>query len=426
MRQLHIFFSVFILLLSCLSSAARDYRPEDVANPNVADRRVYVADPENNVGAAAKARVNEMLYALRRQPGAEVAVAVVPSIGDLPIEDFSEKLFTSWGLGKSDKDNGVLIVIALEQRRARIQTGYGAEGVLPDISAKKIIDRQIIPAMRDGDLDAAVTGATTEVVRVMSNPEAAAELKSSKKDAWEEDPDTLTSEDIMTFAASVALVFLLAAIGLYIYDWRRSRHKDRYQKALLWQQHAMLYWLCAICSLGAALVVALLALWQYRRARNKPLPCPTCGARMRKLNEEEDNALLSPSQDFEEQIKTVDYDVWECPQCGTIERFPFKANQLKYSECPSCHTVAMCMVRDHTIVPATTRQAGVGEKVYECQFCHQQNRRRYVIPKKDDGTGAALAAGAVIGSMGRGGGGGGFGGGFGGGSTGGGGASGGW
>ena len=87
----------------------------------------------------------------------------------------------------------------------------------------------------------------------------------------------------------------------------------------------------------------------------------------------------------------------------------------------------MCLVRDHTVRPATTRSAGEGEKVYECQFCHQQNRKRYVIPKKDDGTGAALAAGAILGSMGRGGGGGGgFGGGFGGGSTGGGGASGGW
>ena len=101
---------------------------------------------------------------------------------------------------------------------------------------------------------------------------------------------------------------------------------------------------------------------------------------------------------------------------------------MKYTECPNCHTIAMCLVRDHTLVPATTRRAGEGEKVYECQFCHHQNRRRYSIPKRDDGAAAALAAGAILGSLGRGGGGGGggFGGGFGGGSTGGGGASGGW
>lgn len=156
---------------------------------------------------------------------------------------------------------------------------------------------------------------------------------------------------------------------------------------------------------------------------------------MHRLNEEEDNALLTPSQDFEEKLKTVDYDVWECPSCGTVERLPFKAKQMKYSPCPSCGTVAMCLSGTRTIQPATTRSEGTGVKVYECKFCHHKEERPYVIPKKEDPAAAALAAGAILGSMngrrgrrggGGGFGGGGFGGGFGGGSTGGGGASGGW
>ena len=199
---------------------------------------------------------------------------------------------------------------------------------------------------------------------------------------------------------------------------------------MIWYGHRTAYWIIAVCSLGLGLVPALLAEWQYRNARNKPMKCPSCGAKMRKLSEEEDNELLNPSQDFEEKIKTVDYDVWVCPECGVVERYPFRAKQLKYTECPKCHTIAMCLVRDHTIVPATTRQTGVGERIYECQFCHYRENKRYTIPKKDDGSAAALAAGAILGSGRRGGGGGfgggGFGGGFGGGSTGGGGASGGW
>ena len=147
---------------------------------------------------------------------------------------------------------------------------------------------------------------------------------------------------------------------------------------------------------------------------------------MKRLSEEEDNELLSPSQDFEEKIKTVDYDVWECPKCGTIERFPFKENQSKYTECPKCHTVAMRLVSDVVRVQPTTTREGMGEKIYKCEFCHHRESKPYKIPRKSDGTGAALAAGAVLGSMGRGGGGGSFGGGFGGGMTGGGGASGHW
>ena len=420
---------LIMLLAFCMTAFARDYSPSDIENPNVADRRVYVSDPGNMVSPGVKAQVNSELYDLRMKTGAEVVVAVVPSIGDIPIEDFSERLFTAWGIGKSDKDNGVLILIAPEQRRARITTGYGVEGVLPDISAKKIIDSAIVANMRNDDLDGAVAASVSAVSAVISDPVAAEELKSGEKEAWEKGPEALSSDTIVAFAGYVALFFFLVSVGLFVHDCVKSRGKDRYQKAMVWHRHRLAYWILAVCSAGGGIIVALLAEWRYRRARNKPMKCPTCGIKMKKLSEEEDNAMLSASQDFEERIKTVDYDVWVCPGCGTVERYPFRAKQLKYSECPRCHTVAMCLVRDHTVRPATTRSQGLGEKIYECQFCHHQKRDQYVIPKKDDGAAAALAAGAILGSMGRGGGHGGgvgFGGGFGGGSTGGGGASGGW
>lgn len=417
---------LIFMLMSVIVSFARDYSPSEIENPNVADRRVYVADPGNLVSAAVKSKVNQQLYDLRRQTSAEVAVAVVPSIGDMPIEDFAERLFTGWGLGKEDKDNGLLVVIALDQRKARIQTGYGVEGVIPDISARKIIDRSIIPYMKEGNLDGAVKAVTADIANVMTDPVAAEELKSDRREAWENRESPVGAEDFIGFAIGVALFLFLVSAGLLIFDIVNTRGSDRYHNAVVWQNHRLAYWLLAIFSMGMGLITAGIAEWMRWRARNKPLICQVCGTKMRKLNEEEDNGLLNSSQDFEEQLKTVDYDVWECPHCGSVERFPFRARQTKYTECPNCHTVAMCLVRDHTLQPATTRSEGVGEQVYECQFCHHQNKKRYRIPRKDDGAGAALAAGAILGSLGRGGGGGGFGGGFGGGSTGGGGASGGW
>ncbi|MDE7108592.1 MAG: TPM domain-containing protein [Muribaculaceae bacterium] len=437
MKELKMTGRIIGLLLMILVAVplmnARDYTPSEIENPNLADRRVYVSDVGNLVGAEARRNVNETLYSLRQKTGAEVVVAVVPSIGDMSIEEFSEKLFTAWGIGKSDKDNGVLILIAPEQRRARITTGYGVEGALPDISAKRIVERSIVANMKRGDLDAAVEASAADVAAVLSDPAVAEELRSSEKDAWERSRESdITDGTLLSFAGWVAFGVFMVALGLFIYDTVKSRRQpDRYHKALVWHHRRGSYWLLTLCSLGAALPIALLAEWKRRRERNKPLICPVCGKKMRKLSEEEDNAMLSASQDFEEHLKTVDYDVWVCPECGAVERFAYKTPQNKYTECPSCHTIAMCEVRNHTIVPATTRQAGEGEKIYECQFCHHQNRRRYVIPKRDDGAAAAVAAGAILGSMGRGSGsggygGGGFGGGFGGGSTGGGGASGGW
>lgn len=428
-------FMLLMMVFLTLGAQAfcKDYSPKEIVNPNIEDRRVYLADPGNLVGSQARQEVNKTLYALRQQTGAEVIVAVVPSIGDETIEEFSEELFQQWGIGKKDKDNGVLILIAPEQRKARITTGYGVEGVLPDISTKKILNRTIIANMKEGNLDAAVTSSAAEVAKVLSDPEAAEELKSSEKEAWEKTPaDELPDDILFRFAGWLAFGVFLVAVALFIYDFRKtSKQPDRYHRALVWHKRRGSYWLLALLSLGAALPVALLAEWRRRRERNKPVICPVCGKKMRKLNEQEDNAMLSASQDFEENLKTVDYDVWVCPDCGAVERFAYKIPQSKYTECPVCHTIAMCEVRNHTVVPPSTRQTGEGEKIYECQFCHHQNRRRYVIPKKEDPS-AAIAAGAVLGSLGRGSGsgggfgGGGFGGGFGGGSTGGGGASGGW
>lgn len=432
-NRLTILLLAICALFCCSARAERVYTPSQMENVNVANRYDFVSDPGGYMSAGAKNSVNERLWRLRQSTSAEVAVAIVPSIGDMPIEDFSEKLFTDWGLGKSDKDNGVLLVIAMEQRRARIQTGYGAEGVLPDVSCAKIIRNSIVPAMKEGNLDKAVEEATADIYAAMTDPAVAAELKSDQSDNFAGATKVLSTEVIWQFIEIVAFCAFLFALGLFVYDMRAGRRLDPYEKTLMWRRHLPTYWGAAALSLGAGLVFALLALWRYRTVRTRPRKCDTCGHKMKRLGEEEDNALLTPSQDFEEKLKTVDYDVWECPHCGTVERFPFKARQVKYSKCPSCGTIAMGLKYDKTVVPPTTRHAGEGERVYECLFCHHQQRTRYRIPKKDDGAATAAILGAAVGSAlgsrrggGGGFGGGGFGGGFGGGSTGGGGASGGW
>lgn len=401
----------------------RDFTPADMPNVNVADRMEFVSDPAGLLTPSVRAEVNARLYKLRSETTVEVAVAIPPSIGDEPVEEWSEQLFTLWGIGKRDNDNGVLLVISPESRIARIQTGYGTEGVLPDILCGKIIRNDIVPEMKEGNLDAAVENATATLFTVLTDPDAREELLSSQTDG---DAETLSPDVIYGFIGIVVSVAFLFALVLFLYELFRMKGLSNYDKALKWRRQLSLFWLASLFSLGAALPIALLALLLYKRNRNRRIKCDTCGTLMNKLSEDKDNELLSPSQDFEEKIKTIDYDVWECPHCGTVERFPFRERQMKYSQCPRCGTVAQCLKYERTIVPATTSHAGKGEKVYECQFCHNQNRKEFVIPKKDDGS--ALLAGAAIGSaIGRGGGGGGgFGGGFGGGATGGGGASGGW
>lgn len=429
MKYFKILISLLIGLMSSAVIIAKDYTPSDIPNPNLADRRVYVADPADLVSPQAEAKANATLWNLRKKTGAEVVLVVVPNTGEYTRETFSTKLFDDWKVGKSDKDNGVIILIVPDQREAWIATGYGVEGIIPDIAAAKIVQRSVIPYMKNNDLDGAVEAVTTDVANVLSDPEAAEELKSKNKEAWEQMPESdITTEDFIAFIVIVIFGLFIIAFTKYIVDSKKFKKLDRYSQARGWYDSRTTYILLAVFSLGLGLIPYWLSQRKYKRARNHPMNCPSCKGKMIKMNEEEDNKYLSPAQDLEERLKSVDYDVWVCPDCGTVERYAFPNKFTEYSECPHCHTRALHLVQDHVVSAATTRHSGIGEKVYECKYCHNQTRKRYTIPKKSDGTGAALAAGAILGSGGRGGGfgGGGFGGGFGGGRTGGGGGGGRW
>lgn len=417
------------LLASVITAFARDYAPADMPNVQVADRREYVSDPGGYLSDKARQTINEQLWQLRRQTSAEVVVAIPPSIGDTPIEEWSEKLFTSWGIGKKDRDNGVLLVISPESRSARIATGYGVEGTLPDIACKNIIERTIVPNMKAGDIDAAAVSAVNLLAEAISDPAVAEELRSNEPDNFSGVDDSLDPQVFLDFIYIVAgIVFLFSLIYFLTTAGKVRKLPDNYDKAIAWRSKVLPFTLFTVFSAGTALPLLLLVVLLYRRARTRRRRCSTCGARMRRLSETEDNALLSDSQDFEERLNTIDYDVWECPECGTVERYAYRKKQQKYTECPNCHTVALALVGERTIVPATTRHSGTGEKIYECKYCHHIDRKPFVIPKKEsvDPLIVGAAVGAAAARRGGGFGGGGFGGGFGGGSTGGGGASGRW
>lgn len=425
------FVTLLLVLVSALSVAAQATPPSAMPNVQITDRREYVSDPARLLSAGVKAEVNRRLYELRQRTSVEAVVAIPPSIGDIEPQQWCEELFTAWGIGKSDKDNGVLFMISPGSRCAFIMPGYGVEGVLTDITCRRIVAQTVIPAMKDDNLDAAVESAVNLMVSALEDPAVADELRSSQSDNFSGLSTGIDASVIWSFVRFVAGLMFLISLGLFIRDCVGARrHRSNYSKAEMWRSHLALYFWLGVLSFGAGLVFFLLAFFIYRRWRTRKIKCPVCGAGMKRLPEDKDNLLLTDSQDFEEKIRTVDYDVWECPRCGAVERFPYRARQKKYTECPSCHTVAMSLESDTVVRPSTVRTEGEGVKIYECRFCHHRDRRPYRIPRKEDPS-AAIAAAAVIGSaLGRGGrgggGGGGFGGGFGGGATGGGGAGGSW
>jgi uncharacterized protein len=83
--------------------------------------------------------------------GTSIVVATVKTIGDNDPNDYANRLYQAWGIGKKGEDKGVLIFLAVKERRVRIETGYGVEGILPDGLTGEILDRYAIPAFKTGD-----------------------------------------------------------------------------------------------------------------------------------------------------------------------------------------------------------------------------------------------------------------------------------
>lgn len=417
---------IFLTLVASFDSAARSYEPSEIPEPNLMAGE-FIADPGNLLSPSTKSAVNQRLKMVRDQSTSEVGVAIVPDLGDMEVEDFANRLYDRWKVGKADKDNGVLLIISPESRQARIQTGYGAEGVLPDAVVDGIMRHQIIPNMRNGDLDAAVTESTAEIARVLTDPKNADELRSSQTGYGSGD-DLLTPSEKealkSTFSVLCVIVFIVGGVVLGLI-WYNNRKKPRQQKVLSYRNMFWILIVLGVASLGLGLVWALIGWFLLRKARNTSDACPNCGnSRMKHLTGLEASQFLTPAQQTEVRLKSRTHDVWKCARCGqtTVDSFdnPFST----YSRCDKCGTKAMHVVRTDTLRHPTTFRGGEGQRVYRCEHCGHERRERFTIPAR--GRNAAIA-GAALGAGRRSGGfsGGGFGG-FGGGISGGGGASGRW
>ena len=139
-----------------------------------------VNDQANLLDDAFQNQLEERLKKLEEDTGAQVVVLTVPSLEGDPLDDFSMRVVETWKLGRSGADDGVLILIARDERRMRIEVGYGLEPVLTDAQAGRIIDRLMAPRFRAGDFDGGVDAAVEAVSSAIRGEPVELPAESSK------------------------------------------------------------------------------------------------------------------------------------------------------------------------------------------------------------------------------------------------------
>jgi len=132
--------------------------------------RTAVTDQAGILSPVARQQLESALRHLQQEGGTQLAVLTLPNLGGLTIEQASIRVTDKWKLGTKQADNGVLLLVAHDERRVRIEVGQGLEGRLTDAYAKRIIDEGITPLFRQGDMDGGVILGVYQIARI-TNPQ---------------------------------------------------------------------------------------------------------------------------------------------------------------------------------------------------------------------------------------------------------------
>jgi uncharacterized protein len=158
----------------------------------------YVSDFAGLLSQGAGSLLEAQLSRLEKDTGAEVAVVTVTELGGTTVEDYAVRLFEEWGIGKKNEDNGVLFLVALIDRKVRIEVGYGLEPVITDGRAGRILDDDVLPFFKSGDYEAGIITGTSSIERYIRD--------GSPPSVIEENPINSLLEDQMPLLALLGII----------------------------------------------------------------------------------------------------------------------------------------------------------------------------------------------------------------------------
>lgn len=161
-----------IILLSCsLFIALLAFSQELPPRSNT-----LVTDYTHTLSETDQQQLEHKLVAFNDSTSTQIAVVLMKSVGEYDISDYGLKLGRSWGIGQKGKNNGILVLVAINDRKVTIQTGYGAEGAVPDVITHQIIENDLKPHFKNGDYYGGLDACTDDLIKYIKG-----EYKADKK-----------------------------------------------------------------------------------------------------------------------------------------------------------------------------------------------------------------------------------------------------
>lgn len=198
-----------LLLFGLLAAFVNGWAQSDRDFPPRPNPPRLVNDLANVLPAAQEQELEQKLVQYDRESSTQITIVTVRSLGSYEIAQYATELGNRWGVGRKGKDNGVVIIAAIDDRRINISPGYGLEGVLPDVTCGRIIDNEIKPAFKQSDYYTGFSKAADAIIAA------------TKGEYVNEDPDDGEMEEGQKTILGVTLMIIFIALIVFA---SRSKH----------------------------------------------------------------------------------------------------------------------------------------------------------------------------------------------------------
>jgi uncharacterized protein len=297
---------------------------------------LYVNDFANLLTAKDAIAIRTALAKLRDGAGVQAVVVTIRSIhgygtGDQTIESFATNLFNKWGIGDSERNDGVLILMAVKDRKVRIELGSGY-GSGYNAQMQGVIDQQMLPHFKEKNYSLGILEGTDSVVQILSQRASTIALQSARTPTIKYDGNSSTSD------SGAGLPFFVIAGGV---------------------------------------IVTVFGLIWYARSRKRR--CPSCRVALGRLYGGAENQYLDDGQKLEKSLGSVDYQVWQCPKCGYHD---LQSQYRWLSSFAGCHSCGYRTMKVGELITVHPTEFSPGEKQIdkECYRCGFRRCDAVILP----------------------------------------------
>ena len=381
-----------LLILNSTLVYSKPILPDDLVNTKSKYSDSYVANPDNILSHHAVLRIDSILYILEQETSSEVLVIAIKDIGHYSAHAYALEVFEKWGIGKEGKDNGAILILALDNRETFILTGYALEGALTDAKATRVVNNIINPYFGKGDFDRGMiegVAAISDIIR----------KESDEHGFYEGFAQNRKLSSFMTVYLILTVLLIIYASYKMLKSINSIPRIEKTERITRFKS-AMFPWL--ILGIFFPMLLLYIGLWYQfffkPRARRSRIKCDRCSNKMKKLSDKDGKQYLQPYQSLEKRLRSKDYDVWLCNNCGNTRVYGFDYRFTPYSTCEVCKAKTKSMVKERVVKNPTLLNEGLGQKEYLCRNCGNRTNKQYRIPK----AGPAIAGGAMGGLLGGG------------------------